>query len=196
MKIIGLTGSIAMGKSETARMFRELGVPVFDADQTVHDLYAEGGAGVAVVEKLFPDAVKENTVDREALGKIVLNDGEAMKKLEKVIHPMVRNQRESFLNNAKSEEKKLVVLDIPLLFETGYDAELDGVVVVSAPYEIQRERVLKRPGMTEKKFESILARQVPDAKKRELADFVVDSSQGLDHAFGQVRQIVQELTKT
>jgi len=195
VKIAGLTGSIAMGKSETSRMFRELCIPVFDADKAVHELYAVGGAAVASVGDLFPTVIFENAIDREALGKIVLGDSAAMKNLEAIVHPLVREVREEFLSNARLAGHELVVLDIPLLFETGYDVHLDAVIVVSAPYELQRERVLKRPGMTIEKFENILARQTPDAEKREKADYVVDSNQGLEHAFGQVRQIVQDLTK-
>ncbi len=183
-----------MGKSETSRMFRDLGVPVFDADNAVHELYAKGGAAVEPLGKLFPDAVVDGAVNRDLLGKNVLGNEDAMKQLEAIVHPLVREMRAHFLHSAREDGHKLVVLDIPLLFETGYEDELDAVVVVSAPYEIQRERVLKRPGMTEEKFQAILARQVPDSEKREKADFIVDSSQGLEHAAEQVRQIVRELS--
>ena len=183
-----------MGKSETSRMFRDLGVPVFDADNAVHELYAKGGAAVEPLGKLFPDAVVDGAVNRDLLGKNVLGNEDAMKQLEAIVHPLVREMRAHFLQSAREDGHKLVVLDIPLLFETGYEDELDAVVVVSAPYEIQRERVLKRPGMTEEKFQAILARQVPDSEKREKADFIVDSSQGLEHAAEQVRQIVRELS--
>ena len=195
MKIAGLTGSIAMGKSETARMFRELGVPVFDADAVVHELYAKDGAAVASVETLFPGAIVDGAVDRQRLSKFVLNDSDAMAGLEAVVHPLVRNAREEFIKTARGDGHGLIVLDIPLLFETGYDGRMDVVIVVSAPPEIQRERALQRPGMTLEKFENILARQVDDAEKRKKADYVVDSSQGLEHAFSQVRQIVQDLAK-
>ncbi len=195
MKIAGLTGSIAMGKSETARMFRELGVPVFDADAVVHELYAKDGAAVASVETLFPGAIVDGAVDRQRLLKFVLNDSDAMAGLEAVVHPLVRNAREEFIKTARGDGHGLTVLDIPLLFETGYDGRMDVVIVVSAPPEIQRERALQRPGMTLEKFENILARQVDDAEKRKKADYVVDSSQGLEHAFSQVRQIVQDLAK-
>lgn len=195
MKIAGLTGSIAMGKSETARMFRELGVPVFDADAVVHELYAKDGAAVASVETLFPGAIVDGAVDRQRLSKFVLNDSDAMAGLEAVVHPLVRNAREEFIKTARGDGHGLTVLDIPLLFETGYDGRMDVVIVVSAPPEIQRERALQRPGMTLEKFENILARQVDDAEKRKKADYVVDSSQGLEHAFSQVRQIVQDLAK-
>ncbi|MGI9372480.1 MAG: dephospho-CoA kinase [Hyphomicrobiales bacterium] len=195
MKILGLTGSIAMGKSETSRMFRALGVPVFDADKAVHELYAKGGAAIEPLGKLFPDAIIDGAVDREQLGKRVLGDEQAMKQLEAIVHPLVREMRVEFIETARKEGHMLVVLDIPLLFETGYDEELDAIVVVSAPYEIQRERVLNRPGMTEEKFQAILSRQVPDAEKRKKADFIVDSSQGLEHAAEQVDQIVRELTQ-
>lgn len=195
MKIAGLTGSIAMGKSETARMFRELGVPVFDADAVVHELYAKDGAAVASVETLFPGAIVDGAVDRQRLSKFVLNDSDAMAGLEAVVHPLVRNAREEFIKTARGDGHGLTVLDIPLLFETGYDGRMDVVIVVSAPPEIQRERALQRPGMTRENFENILARQVDDAEKRKKADYVVDSSQGLEHAFSQVRQIVQDLAK-
>lgn len=196
MIIAGLTGSIAMGKSETARMFRELGVPVFDADAAVHNLYKENGAAVEPIRAEFPEAVVKGAVDRDVLSGLVLGDSDAVSRLEAIVHPLVRNARQAFLEKARSEAQPLVVLDIPLLFETGYDGEIDKVVVVSAPADIQRKRALERPGMTEEKFEKILARQVPDAEKRKKADFVVDSSQGLEHAFRQVRKIVQELAPT
>ncbi|MGI9481322.1 MAG: dephospho-CoA kinase [Hyphomicrobiales bacterium] len=193
MIIAGLTGSIAMGKSETARMFRELGVPVFDADAAVHDLYKKGGAGASLVGAEFPSAVVDGVVDRNALSKLVLGNDDAIARLEKIVHPLVRKARQEFLKNANADGQPLVVLDIPLLFETGYDGEIDKVIVVSAPAEIQRERALARPGMTAEKLEQILGRQVPDAEKRKKADFVVDSSRGLEHAFEQVEKIVQDL---
>ena len=144
----------------------------------------------------FPEAVVKDAVDRDVLSGLVLGDSDAVSRLEAIVHPLVRNARQAFLEKARSEAQPLVVLDIPLLFETGYDGEIDKVVVVSAPADIQRKRALERPGMTEEKFEMILARQVPDAEKRKKADFVVDSSQGLEHAFRQVRKIVQELAPT
>lgn len=194
MITIGLTGSIAMGKSETARMFRQAGVPVFDADEVVHALYAKGGAGVAPVTAEFPAANVDDAIDRSKLAQIVLKDRESLKKLESIVHPLVQREREKFLENATSENQPLIILDIPLLFETGAEDQVDKIVVVSAPADIQRARALARPGMTEEKFESILAKQLPDAQKRERADFIVDSSQGLDYARRQVEDIIESLT--
>ncbi|QPC43359.1 dephospho-CoA kinase [Kaustia mangrovi] len=194
MIVLGLTGSIAMGKSETARMFRELGVPVFDADAAVHALYAEGGAAVGPVAEAFPGAVSDGAVDREALAARVLGDGEAIARLEAIVHPLVRDAERAFLDKARREKAPLAVLDIPLLFETGGEGRVDRIVVVSAPADLQRERALARPGMTQEKLDAILARQVPDAEKRRRADFVVDSSRGLEDAFDQVRGIVEQLT--
>ena len=186
MIIVGLTGSIAMGKSETAKMFRALGVPVFDADETVHKLYAKNGAAVKEMETLFPSAVVDGAVDRTRLSKLVLDDRQALKKLESVVHPMVLKERKAFIDNARQSGESLVVLDIPLLFETNAQDDVHKIVVVSAPAEIQRKRALQRPGMTEAKLEAILAKQVPDRQKRAAADFVVDSSQGLAAARAQV----------
>lgn len=193
--IIGLTGSIGMGKSETAKMFARLGVPVFDADATVRQLQAPGGRALGPIEDAFPGVVKDGGLDRDALGRVVFADPAAKKKLEAIMHPMVAEERIDFFNKAEDEGCKLVVLDIPLLFETGGDKACDKVVVVSAPPEIQRERVLARPGMTAEKFEQILKSQVPDDDKRARADYVVESNFGLDHAFKQVEAIVRELSE-
>lgn len=194
MILIGLTGSIAMGKTETARMFERLGVPVFDADAAVHELYGPGGEAVAPIAEAFPGCVRDGAVDRQALAAKVLGDGPAMRRLEAIVHPLVRKEEEAFLADIHARGLQLAVLDLPLLFETDGEARVDRVVVVSAPPEIQRERALARPDMTEGKLAAILARQVPDAEKRRRADFVVDSSRGLDDAFEQVRRIVKELT--
>ncbi|WP_286829359.1 MULTISPECIES: dephospho-CoA kinase [Kordiimonas] len=191
--IIGLTGSIGMGKSETTKMFARLGVPVFDADATVRQLQAPGGRALGPIEEAFPGVVKDGALDRDALGKIVFADPDAKKKLEAIMHPMVAEERIDFFNKAEDEGAKMVVLDIPLLFETGGEKACDKVVVVSAPPEIQRERVLARDGMTEEKFNQILKAQVPDDDKRARADYVVESNFGLDHAFRQVEAIVKEL---
>ncbi|SDD29731.1 dephospho-CoA kinase [Kordiimonas lacus] len=191
--IIGLTGSIGMGKSETAKMFARLGVPVFDADATVRQLQAPGGRALGPIEEAFPGVVKDGALDRDALGKIVFADPDAKKKLEAIMHPMVAEERIDFFNKAEDEGAKMVVFDIPLLFETGGEKACDKVVVVSAPPEIQRERVLARDGMTEEKFNQILKAQVPDDDKRARADYVVESNFGLDHAFRQVEAIVKEL---
>lgn len=193
MMIIGLTGSIGMGKSETAKMFTRLGVPVFDADATVRALQAPGGKALGPIEDAFPGTVKDGALDRDALGRIVFADPAAKKKLEAIMHPMVADERIAFFQKAEADGAKMVVLDVPLLFETGGDKACHKVVVVSAPTEIQRERVLARPGMTVEKFEQILASQTPDDDKRARADYVVESNFGLDHAFRQVEAIVKEL---
>ena len=193
MLLIGLTGSIGMGKSETARMFARLGLPVYDADAAVHKLYAAGGAAVAPIEAAFPGVSKDGAIDRAALSARVLNDRDAMKRLETIIHPLVGQAQMEFLLAAERDGAPMVVLDIPLLFETGGETRVDVTVVVSAPAETQRERVLARPGMTPEKFEAILAKQVPDAEKRAKAHFVVETGLGLEHAFAQTSAIVAAL---
>lgn len=193
MILLGLTGSIGMGKTETAKMFRRLGIPVYDADAAVHTLYAAGGRGVGPIAAAFPAALREGAIDREALGREVLEDPDALKRLEGIIHPLVRQEQMIFLREAEEAGADIVVLDIPLLFETGGETRVDYVAVVSAPYEVQRARVLARPGMTEAKFNAILAKQMPDAEKRARADFVIETDQGLDHAFHQVEAIVAAL---
>ncbi len=193
--IIGLTGSIGMGKSETAKMFARLGVPVFDADATVRQLQAPGGRALDPIEETFPGVVKDGALDRDALGRIVFGNPDAKKKLEAIMHPMVAEERIEFFNRAEAEGAKLVVLDVPLLYETGGDKACHKVVVVSAPAEIQRERVLARPGMTVEKFEQILRSQTPDDDKRARADYVVETNFGLDHAFRQVEAIIKELSE-
>jgi dephospho-CoA kinase len=190
MKIIGLTGSIGMGKSTTAAMFREAGVPVYDADAAVHALYDQGGAAVGPVGEAFPGVVKDGRVDREALRQRVLGDPEALKRLNAIVHPLVGQDRVGFFKAAEELGADLVVLDVPLLFETGGHANVDYVVVVSAPPELQRERVLARPGMTPERLDAILAQQTPDAEKRARAHFVVDTGQGLAHAREQVFHII------
>ncbi len=190
MIILGLTGSIGMGKSTAATMFAEAGVPVHDADAVVHALY-EGDA-VGPIEAAFPGTTKNGKVDREALGRRVVGNTDAMKKLEGIVHPLVRQAEQRFLAQARARNAPVVVLDIPLLFETGGDKRVDAVVVVSAPPAVQRERVLSRPGMTEQKFEALLAKQVPDEEKRRRADFVVDSSKDFDDARRQVREILAQ----
>ncbi|HEY8003547.1 MAG TPA: dephospho-CoA kinase [Phenylobacterium sp.] len=190
MILIGLTGSIGMGKSTTAAMFRELGVPVYDADAAVHELYDEGGAAVEAVGKAFPGTVKDGRVDREALRNAVLGDTEALRRLNAIVHPLVGRNRASFFEQAQAQGADMVVLDIPLLFETGGDANVDAVVVASCPAEMQRERVLARPGMTPERLDAILGQQVADAEKRARAHFVVDTSRGLEPARQQVAAIV------
>ena len=193
MIVVGVTGSIAMGKSETARMFASLGVPVFDSYATVHALYAKGGVAVEPVAGVFPGAIRDGAVDRALLSRELGENPGCFAKLEAIVHPLVRAEQDQFLARHRTASHRLVVLDIPLLFETGRDKEVDRIVVVSAPGGVQRQRVLARPGMTAEKLERILARQMPDAEKRAHADFVVDSSQGFDHALAQVRAIVARL---
>ena len=190
MILIGLTGSIGMGKSTTAAMFREAGVPVYDADAAVHDLYDVGGAAVGPVGEAFPGAVSDGRVDREALRQAVLGDPEALKRLNAIVHPLVGRDRAGFFAKAEAEGADMVVLDIPLLFETGGHANVDAVVVASAPEAMQRERVLARPGMTSERLDAILAQQVADAEKRARAHFVVDTSRGLEPARAQVAEII------
>ncbi|MGB6117384.1 MAG: dephospho-CoA kinase [Mesorhizobium sp.] len=191
MIVLGLTGSIGMGKSTTAKMFVERGVPVHDADAAVHRLYS--GRAAPLIEEAFPGTVRDGTVDRVELSKRVLGDTQAIKRLEAIVHPLVRADADEFLQAARDANAPFAVLDIPLLFETGGRGRVDKVVVVTAPADVQRERVLARPGMTADKFEAILARQVPDAEKRRQADFIVDTGQGLDHARRQVDGIVAQL---
>ncbi|MGZ8389033.1 MAG: dephospho-CoA kinase [Rhodoplanes sp.] len=193
MIVIGLTGSLGMGKSATALMFAEAGVPVHDADATVHRLY-EGDA-VEPIQAAFPGVTSTGRIDREKLGARVLNDAAALKRLEAIVHPLVRREEERFLAEAEARGARCALLDIPLLFEMGADQRVDVVVVVSAPFEEQRRRVLRRPGMTAERFESLLVKQLPDAEKRQRADFVVDTSQGFDSARAQVRAILQNLER-
>ncbi|MCH8858482.1 MAG: dephospho-CoA kinase [Proteobacteria bacterium] len=191
----GLTGSIGMGKTETGKMFARLGVTVHDSDAAVHALYAQGGLAVALIAEAFPQAVREGRVDREILAQAVTGDDAAFERLEAIIHPLVRDVQRDFLKAAAARGDDLVVLDIPLLFETGAEKDMDAVIVVSAPEEVQRKRVLARPGMSQEKLEAIQARQVPDAQKRAKADFVVETGEGLDHAFEQVKRIVETLRR-
>jgi dephospho-CoA kinase len=183
---IGLTGSIGMGKSTVLQMFADFGAAVWNADDAVHRLYARGGKGVPFIEKAFPDAVVDGAVDRARLAKLVLGDADAVKKLEAIVHPLVGEDREAFMAAAENTGADAVVLDIPLLFENGLEKFFDAVVVVSAPAEVQRARVLARPGMTEEKFEAILKLQTPDAEKRQRADYVIDTGLTLEETRGQV----------
>jgi len=193
MVILGLTGSIGMGKSTTAGFFAEAGAPVHDADAAVHRLYA--GAAAAAIEAAFPGTVAGGKVDRARLGEQVIDDPAALKRLEAIVHPLVRRDEERFLQAAEDAGATIAVLNIPLLFETGGETRCDAVVVVSAPPEMQRARVMTRPGMTEEKFASLLGKQVPDAEKRRRADFVVDTSKDLDSTRAQVRAILQAAAK-
>jgi len=192
MFVIGLTGSIAMGKSTTARLFAEEGVPVHDADAAVHRLYE--GEAAPPIEAAFPGVTKGGKVDRAALGQRVAGDQPALRRLEQIVHPLVRATEMRFLDEAQASGVPIVVLDIPLLFETGGDQRVDAVVVASAPDEMQRARLIER-GIEMQRLEALLARQMPDAEKRRRADFVVDSSQGIEHARSQVRQILKAVAK-
>lgn len=189
--LIGLTGSIGMGKTETAKMFARLGIPVYDSDAAVHRLYEPGGAAVAPIADAFPGTVKDGRVDRAALSRAVGGNEAAFKRLEAIVHPLVAAEQRKFLDQVRDAE--MVVQDIPLLFETGGHARMDAVVVVSAPADVQRERVLAREGMTAEKLDHILSRQMPDVEKRAKAHFVVETDKGLDHAFEQVKAVVAAL---
>jgi dephospho-CoA kinase len=192
MFVIGLTGSIAMGKTTTARLFAEAGVPVHDSDAAVHKLYEGEAAGL--IEAAFPGTTRDGKVDRVALGQRVLGDPAALQRLEAIVHPLVREAGTKFLKAAEANGTPIVVLDIPLLFETSGDSRVDATVVVSAPAEMQRARVLER-GVSLERLEALLTRQMPDTEKRRRADFVVDSGQGVEHARTQVRQILAAVAK-
>ncbi len=191
MLLLGLTGSIGMGKSTTADMFRAEGAPVYDSDRLVHDIY--NGPAAMEIERAFPGATADGVVDRNRLARFVLGDAEAMKRLEAIVHPLVWEGRRRFLDEQARKGVKIAVLDIPLLFETGADKDVDAIVVVTAPKSLQRARVLARANMTEQKFESILARQTPDEEKRRRADFIVHTEAGLEAARGEVRVILTTL---
>ena len=190
MYLIGLTGSIGMGKTQTAALFEEEGVPRYDADAAVHGLYEVGGAAVGPIGEMFPEAVRDGAVDRAALGRVVLKDGAKLAALEKMVHPLAGATQVDFLNAQMAAGATHVLLDIPLLFETGGHEFVDCVVVVSAPPDIQRARVLERSGMTEEKFADILVKQMPDSDKRAAADFIVDSSVSVADAHRQVKEIL------
>lgn len=191
MIILGLTGSIGMGKTTAANMFADNGVPVYSADDAVHQLYS--GRAAPLIEAAFPGAVVDGTVDRTKLSSAVLGKPEALKKLESIIHPLVHEEEAAFLARARADGADIALIDIPLLFEAGGQSRVDKVAVVSAPADIQRERVLSRAGMTEAKFEAILARQMPDAEKRARADFVIDSSGDFEETRAQIKAIIAEL---
>jgi dephospho-CoA kinase len=195
VKILALTGSIAMGKSDTLRLFAEQGIPTFDSDAVVHTLYAKGGDGVAEVKRLCPNAVVAGAVDRRRLSAAIEREPALLDRLERAIHPLVRRELAGFVAAEGAKDTPLVVVDIPLLFETSREKEVDAVVVVSAPAAVQRQRVLARPGMTEEKLELLLSRQLSDAEKRARADFIVDTGRGHEFARGQVREIVSQLLK-
>jgi dephospho-CoA kinase len=191
--VVGLTGSIGMGKSNAAQVLRKLGVPVHDADAAVHRLMAPGGRAVRKVAELFPQALAGNRIDRKILGDLVFGDTPALRRLEDVLHPLVRQSSRAFVAAAARRQLPVVVLDIPLLYESRSEKSVDLVIVVSAPRQIQRQRVLARPGMTEEKFRAILARQVPDVEKRRRADYVVLTGGHRGETYRQIRRIVELL---
>ena len=193
MLILGLTGSIGMGKSTTAKLFTEAGVPVYDADATVHRIY-EGEAAPAI-EAAFPGTTVNGKVDRARLSERVMHDPAAIRRLEAIVHPMLRSHHQKFLEEAEKSGAPVAVMDIPLLYETGGETRVDAVVVVTTSPEVQRERILARENMTGEKLDAILARQLPDAEKRKRADFVVDTSHGLDPVRARIRDILDQVVK-
>ncbi len=193
MIVVGLTGSIGMGKSTVAKMFAEEGAPAFDSDAAVHELYAAGGAAVAPVEAMFPGVAFDGAIDRAALSARVVGDAEALQRLESIVHPLVRQAQANFLAAQRAAGTRVVVLDIPLLFESDAAQGVDKIVVVTAPPETQRARVMERPGMTEEKFQGLLARQTSDAEKRARADFVIDTGGAFDATRAQVRAVLDAL---
>jgi dephospho-CoA kinase len=193
MKILGLTGSIGMGKSTTAKLFAEAGVPVYDADATVHRVYQ--GEAAPAIEAAFPGTTSDGKVDRARLSAKVVHDPAAIQRLEQIVHPMLRSYHQKFLDDAERAGAPVVVMDVPLLFETGGEKRVDAVIVVTTAPELQRERILARGTMTAETLDAILARQTPDAEKRRRADFVVDTSHGLDPVRAQIRDILADLVK-
>lgn len=193
MFLIGLTGSIGMGKTQTATLFEEEGVACYDADAAVHKLYEKGGAAVAPVGALVPEAIVDGAVNRDVLGQAVLKDRNKLKELEAIVHPLVGKAQMDFFEAQIEAKQEMVLLDVPLLFETGGDGYVDTVIVVSAPADIQRARVLARPGMSAERFEDILSKQVPDEEKRARAEFIVDSSISIEDARRQVRAILAQI---
>ncbi|MBB4570404.1 dephospho-CoA kinase [Rhizobium leucaenae] len=190
---VGLTGSIGMGKSTSGKLFAEAGIPVNDADAVVHDLY--GGEAVPLVEAAFPGTTRDGAVDRQELGRQLASDPSGFKRLEAIVHPLVQRREREFLDKQTAAGADIIVLDIPLLFETGADERVDKIVVVSCDPQIQRERVLARPGMTEEKFNMILSRQTPDAEKRARADYIIDTGGSIDAAREQIKEIIADLRR-
>jgi len=193
MRVLGLTGSIGMGKSTTAQLFAEAGAPVYDADATVHRVYESEAA--AAIEAAFPGTTVNGRVDRTLLSPKVVHDPAAMNQLEAIVHPMLRRHHEAFLEEAERSGAPVAVVDVPLLFETGGDKRVDAVVVVTTAPDVQRKRILAREGMTEEKLDAILARQMSDAEKRRRADFIVDTSHGLEPVRLRVREILEQAAK-
>ena len=193
MIIVGLTGSIGMGKTTTSNMFKEAGCPVFDADAAVHALYAKGGKAVPIIHAVFPDAIKDGAIDRARLGEHMRKDPLQLKVLESFIHPLMTESRAKFFEQAQKDNAEIIIMDVPLLFETGGDAYVDKVVVVTAPADVQRKRVMARPGMNAELLTSLLARQMPDAEKRKRADILIYTDKGLENARKQVHKILKDL---
>ncbi len=193
MIIAGLTGSIGMGKTTAAAMFKDAGAAVFDADAAVHALYAKGGAAVPIVRAGLPEAITGGAVDRAKVSAIIREDPLQLTVLESFVHPLVDAMRQDALKAARAQGKKVFIFDMPILFETGGEKDVDVVIVVTAPADVQRARVLARPGMTEEKLAFILSKQMPDAQKRKLADYVINSGKGLDYAREQVQTVMKEL---
>jgi len=193
MQVLGLTGSIGMGKSTAAAMFRRLGLPVHDADASVHALFRAGGSAVAPISRRFPEAIVNGAVDRERLGKTVFGNADALRDLEEIVHPLVRRERDRFLDLQRRARRRAAVLDIPLLFETGGQDICDYVFVVSAPAFLQRQRVLARPGMTAERLSSILKKQMPDREKRRRADYVLPTGLGRAVTIRAIKKILRQL---
>lgn len=191
MLIIGLTGSIAMGKSTIAAMLEQNGIPIISADKIVHDLYRE--EAVPLIEKAFPGSSENGQVNREKLLKLILKEEEGFKKLENLIHPLVRQKEWEFIKEKKNKGSEIIAIEIPLLFETGADKILDAVLLASASADVQKQRVMQRPGMTEEKFKTLLSKQMPDAEKREKADYIVDTSCSLEETEDQLKEIIVSL---
>ena len=192
MIVLGLTGSIGMGKSTTAKFFKQKGIPVYDADETVHQLYQDESV-IKRITAIFDDCLTDNHIDRAKISRQIVQDPAKLVALEKIIHPLVREKENAFVATHRENGDKLVVLDIPLLFETGGLERVDKIAVVSAPMEIQRQRVLQRDGWTEEKFQAVLARQIPDSEKRMRADFIIDTSKGLEYAENEVDNIISQI---
>lgn len=193
IKHLGLTGSIGMGKSTVGKMFETLGLPLYNVDARIHDLYEPGGVAVGPVGEIFPDAIIDGRVDRPTLSKLVVGNDDAIRKLEKIVHPLVGQDRHEFISKAEQDGHAFVLLDVPLIFETGGEKNFDHIIVVSAPKDVQKKRVLARDDMTEEKFEAILARQLPDAEKRERADFVINTDCSEEETLDQVKTLVEKL---
>lgn len=193
IKRIGLTGSIGMGKSTVGKMFEAEGIPIYNVDAEIHKLYEVGGAAVGPIGEVFPDAIIDGRVDRPTLSKLVVGNDAEIKKLEQIVHPLVGMHRADFIEKAEDAGHDMIILDVPLIFETGGESHFDKILVVSAPKEVQKKRVLARDDMSEEKFEAILARQLPDAEKREKADFVIDTNCSEAETAKQVTDVIRSL---